>query len=131
MRLITATYPNKYVKSVDTAAFARLLPRALGGPAIVIWDRGTMHRGDPIRAMLRRCSRLATEFLPPYAPELNPAEALWNHVKADVLANLTPKTTAELLRHLNPLLDQIRHDQRRLRSFLAASPLFGEGGYIT
>src|SRR5262245_18204373 len=33
------------------------------------------HKGPALRAFLRRNPRLSVEYLPPYAPELNPAEA--------------------------------------------------------
>lgn len=130
VRMITATYPNKYVNSAETAVFLKMLVTALRRPLIAIWDRGMMHRGDVIRDVLRRYPKLTAEFLPPYAPQLNPPEALWNHIKADVLANFTPKTVADILHQIDPLLESIQHDQKRLRSFLAASPLFGEGGHI-
>jgi transposase len=32
------------------------------------------------------------EYLPPYAPELNPVERMWSSVKARELANLGAKT---------------------------------------
>lgn len=129
VRMITAKYPNQYVNSAKTAVFLKILVRSLRR-LIVIWDRGMMHRGDVIREVLLRHRHLVAEFLPPYAPELNPAEALWNHVKADRLANFTPKTVQDIQLHVEPLLDDTQHDQKRLRSFIAASPLFGEGGHI-
>ena len=52
----------------------RQLLRHLRGKVIVIWDRGNMHRGDPIRQLLRDYPRLSIEELPPYAPDLNPVE---------------------------------------------------------
>jgi hypothetical protein len=34
---------------------------------------------------------IATEYLPPYAPELNPVEYLWSHWKQHELPNVCPK----------------------------------------
>lgn len=129
-RLITAMYPNQYINSARTAVFLRMLAAKLRRPLIVVWDRGQMHKGDVIREVLQQCPRLFLEFLPPYAPQLNPVEALWNHVKADVLANFTPKTVAEIVRQLGPLIDRVQKDQKRLQSFLAATPLFGGAHYL-
>lgn len=89
-----------------------------------------MHYGDVIREVLCNHCRLTLEFLPPYAPNLTPPKALWNHIKADVLANFTPKTVSEILHQLDPLLETIWHDQKRRRTFLAASPLFDEGATL-
>ena len=36
------------------------------------------------------------EFLPPYAPELNPVEYLWAHWKQHEMPNFCPKDFAEL-----------------------------------
>src|SRR5262249_44854923 len=83
------TYPDRHITSVQTAAFLRDLLRHLRGPVIVVWDNGPMHKGEPIRRVLADYPRLTVEWLPPYAPELNPVEHLWNHVKYGQLANFT------------------------------------------
>lgn len=36
------------------------------------------------------CSWFTAEWLPPYAPELNPVEFAWNHTKYTDLANFIP-----------------------------------------
>jgi transposase len=48
------------------------LIRHVGGKVIVIWDNGTMHKDEPIRAVLRAFPRLT-----PYPADLNPVERLW------------------------------------------------------
>lgn len=75
------TYPDRHITNVETAAFLRELLRHLRGRVIVVWDNGTTHKGDPIRRLLADYPRLALEWLPPYAPELNPVEHLWNQVR--------------------------------------------------
>jgi transposase len=46
--------------------------------------------GQPIKDFLRRgaAQRLHLEHLPGYAPDLNPAEGVWNYLKRVELANL-------------------------------------------
>jgi hypothetical protein len=61
--------------------------------------------------------------MPAYAPELNPVEALWNHLKCDVLANFAPMDILHLARVLNLALLPLNDDQARLQTFLTASPL--------
>ncbi|WP_353960403.1 transposase [Halomonas maura] len=50
----------------------------------VIWDNATVHRCREVRDLLSQPEvqdRLRLEPLPPYAPEANPAEALWSWMK--------------------------------------------------
>lgn len=91
---------------------------------IVIWDGGTMHKGDPIRALLRRHrGRLCLERLPPYAPMLNPVEQLWGWLKYGAMCNLAPETVVDLADAAWNLLTGIENDRHRLLGFLHASKL--------
>ena len=44
-----------------------------------------------IRALLARFSRRHLERLPAYAPDLNPVEWVWGHLKCGRLANFVPR----------------------------------------
>ena len=91
---------------------------------IVIHDRGSMHKGDPVEDLLTEIHRLSGfEFLPPYAPELNPVEEVWNWLKYDELPNFAPSDVEELDRVINHKLYALNRDQARLRTFLDYSKL--------
>ena len=62
--------------------FLRYLLRHLRGHVIVLWDKGRIHKGDPIGDFCRKFPRLRLEHFPPYAPELNPDEAVWGLTKS-------------------------------------------------
>ena len=117
------TYPYGYVTAPAATAFLEELLRHLRGKVIVVWDRGPIHKGPALRELLQRYPRLSIEYLPAYAPDLNPVEQLWNYIKYVQLANFVP---AGIL-HLNCLLEahlQVTgEDQQRLHSFYAASEL--------
>jgi len=117
------SYPQQYVNSERTAAFVRSLLRHLRGPVIVVWDGGTMHKGEPIRQLLRRFPRLWLERLPPYAPQLNPVECLWKHLKYDRMANFAPADVLDLDRVIHAHVSEISKDAKRLKSFFHASEL--------
>jgi transposase len=117
------THPKDFVNNIKAAAFVRQLLRHLRGKVILIWDRGNMHRGDPIRALLRDYPRLTIEELPPYAPELNPVEQVWNHIKYGVLCNFAPQNAAHADEVATEHLTAARGDRERLRSFFNASEL--------
>src|SRR5687767_2545737 len=78
---------------------------------------------DPMRELVRDCPRLDLNLLPPYAPELNPVEQLWNLAKDKELCNFVPHNVAEANAGVTRLMDNVRHDQLRLRSFYRATPL--------
>jgi len=117
------TYPDRHITSVQTAAFLRGLLRHLRGRVIVVWDNGPMHKGEPIRRVLADYPRLAVEWLPPYAPELNPVEHLWNHIKYGQLANFTTDEIEALDEAVTDLLCNAKFDPERLRGCYGATPL--------
>jgi transposase len=61
---------------------------------ILVGDRGRIHRAAAKR--LQDAEWLDIEWLPAYAPELNPVEALWSHTKHGDLANFVPDDVQEL-----------------------------------
>jgi hypothetical protein len=121
------TYPNRHVNAPVYAGFLRhiLWHTPASRPLVVVHDRGNMHRGDAMRELCRDFGpeRLDLNFLPPYAPELNPTEHLWNFEKDKELSNFVPTDAGELNMTVEHCLEEVRHDQHRLRSFFAATPL--------
>jgi hypothetical protein len=97
------------------------------GRVILIWDRWSGHRGAAIRALQAAHPRLELHFLPAYAPELNPVEHLWSHIKWGELCNFAPRDVADLDATVQPLLHKASRDRHRLATFwkgadLRASP---------
>ena len=121
--LYSRTYPGAYVNAGVYADFLRGLLRRHPNPLVVVHDRGNMHFGDPARRLQQDFPRLDLNLLPPYAPELNPPEQLWNFAKDKQLCNFVPHDVAECDAVLTRCLEDVRHDQSRLRSFFAATPL--------
>lgn len=122
--LYFALLPGENAKAGHFRRFLADLRRHLQRPLVVVWDRLAGHRAHELREALDRSGRVHLEFLPPYAPELNPVEMLWAYLKMNPLAN-HPATDAFLLadrakRHFK----EIRHRPDLLRSFLLATPLF-------
>ncbi len=117
------TYPKQYVNSQRTAEFLRGVLRQVRGRVIVLWDRGNMHKGEPIRQLLKQFPRLELQWLPPYAPQLNPVEQLWNHLKCHCLANFAASDVYDLDRAARKRLHYVKRRPHRLQSFLAAAEL--------
>lgn len=110
-------FPDRHVTQVEAAQFMRDVLKHLRGPVHVIWDRGNTHKGEAIRALHRDYPRLTSHWLPPYAPELNPVEFVWNHAKFGRGANYLPRDLDELNARLERLLTEARVDSRRKRAF--------------
>lgn len=106
--------PDTNFDNGAVADFLRQLLRHLRGCVIVIWDNGRCHKGDAIRTLLRRHRRLQLEALPPYAPELNPAEGVWNQLRTE-LANGKPDDARQLAATAAETLTKLGSSQSHLR----------------
>jgi transposase len=122
--LFFLTLPNGYFNSLQVADFMDALMQELAGPVVALWDRGSIHQGDPIRALMNRFgTRLILERLPPYAPNLSPVESLWRWLKYDRLCNFAPLDVDQLNDMVLTELSAIQNDQVLLRSFFYTSAL--------
>ncbi len=102
-------------------AFLRALMRHLRGPITVVWDRLGAHRSSALWDFLLAHPRLNVAWLPAYAPELNPVEWLWAHLKTRSLAHLCPADADVLSEALGDAANRL--DQRLLRGFIQGSGL--------
>jgi putative transposase len=103
--------------------FLRDLLAQIRGKIIVVWDNAPIHKSRAVQAFVARHPRLTVHRLPPYAPELNPVEALWSYLKYGRLANLITRDLAELDDDIANVLIETKHDQKKLQSFWKATPL--------
>jgi putative transposase len=117
------TYPKGYVNSPQTVEFLEQLLGKLRGRVIVLWDGGMMHRGPAVREFEARHPRLELHRLPPYAPDLNPVEALWNYLKYQRLANYVPPDIKTLDAQVTRYLRSLKNNAGRLQSFLQAADM--------
>ena len=70
------------VNGVVFAEFLRRLMHNASRPVFLILDGHSIHRSRPVRDFLAsQEGKLRLFFLPPYSPELNPDEQVWNYVK--------------------------------------------------
>jgi len=98
------TLVNSSFTGATVADFLRHLLRHLRGRVIVVWDRWNGHKGPDVRAVRADHPRLRLESLPAYAPDLNPVEYLWSHLKWATLCNFAPDDANALDRAVQPVL---------------------------
>lgn len=118
------TLADGYFDNWYVTAFLEAMLHDLPGRFVVVWDGGSMHKGEPIRALEAQfADRLSVERLPPFAPMLNPVEPLWSWLKYSRLNNFAPRDPAELDGRVIAELTSIRDDQAFLRNLFHASEL--------
>ena len=96
------------MKAADLAPLMEAL-RANAPLDALVWDGAASHRDDAVRAV-----GVPLIQLPPYSPELNPAERLFEevrrHTEGRVYATLADKVVA-----VNAFLDELDADPARVR----------------
>jgi len=117
-----ARFQQDNFKALHVALFLRQLLRHLPGPVILLWDQGQIHKGTAIRQVLSDNPRLHTQFFPKYAPELNPAEQVWNEFKGRT-ANSLPLDKQDIRNSLHANKRRVQRSQDKLRSLILASEL--------
>ena len=90
---------------------------------ILVLDRWLVHRWGTRRLQKRFPRRIKIEWLPAYAPELNPAEQVWNHSKYSDLANYVPEDVYELEKAVCSSIRHMRSRKSLLRSFFEKAEL--------
>lgn len=110
------------ITQAEVEYFLRDLLRHLPGHVVVVWDGASIHTGAELVEFLRAHPRLHVEKFPAYAPELNPDELVWSHLKGK-LANGQPQTIDELMESLTSEGTAVAKSQRHLRGFVLGSDL--------
>ena len=77
----------------DVMVFITELHRCLRRKFILVLDRYSVHRKAVRLLQERHPDWFEVEWLPAYAPDLNPVEMIWNHTKYGDLANFLFPTT--------------------------------------
>jgi transposase len=119
--------------------YFRLFSGAIKGPQIVeflehllrhllvIWDGLPGHRSRLVKDFVAaQQGRLELERLPAYAPELNPVEYLWGHLKHHELPNFCPKNLGELSHQAIHALRRLRRRPTLVAAFWKQAGLFDE-----
>jgi transposase len=105
------------VAAEDLVSFVEQMHRRLPRRIILVWDRSGPHRRAAKLLLGKHADWLNVEWLPPYAPELNPEEQCWKHTKYDDLANFIPDDLNELYEAVGTSLGNQRTNTRLLRSY--------------
>lgn len=112
------------LNGLHTIEFLVHLGRLGADRLMVIWDGSPIHRRAEVKAFLEEAGdAIHLESLPPYAPDLNPVEWLWRHLKEVEMRNLACRDLDELHQELHLALGRIRQKSRLIGSFFEGAGL--------
>jgi transposase len=99
------------IRAQGAVQFVRHLLMHIPGNILLLWDSARIHKSTELAEFrkLDTIGRLVVEYFPPYAPEVDPQEYVWHHLKHVDLRNLTTCSLDDLWTHL-------RHATSRLRA---------------
>ncbi len=112
-------------KGFVEADFAAVLDAAhqqLGAPIVLVWDNATHHTDRRMRQLIAGRDWLTVFALPSYAPDLNPTEGVWSHLKRG-LANLAACSTDQLAAIVKTRLKRMQYRPDLLDGFIAQTRL--------
>jgi transposase len=109
---------------VGAQVFIQFLKRLMHGqrrPVFLIVDGHPAHRSKLVKAYVESLEgKLRLYFLPPYSPELNPDELVWNDVKNNAVGRTRLDGPKDLHRAVVGRLRFLQKRPDRVRSFFQA-----------
>ena len=102
----------------DYIALLDAAHKTLGAPLVVVWDNLNVHVSARMRAFIEARDWLTVIRLPAYAPDLNPTEGVWSHLKRG-LGNLAATGIDDLATTMRSRLRNIQNQPDLIAGFIA------------
>lgn len=114
------------IKSQQVVEFLKALQRHLkGARLLVIWDGAPIHRSRVVSEFIASThGGIVVERLPAYAPELNPVEYMWAHLKEHEIGNLIVREAWQLSQQATAALRRMRRRPRILTACFTQAELW-------
>ena len=113
-----------YTGKLDAAAFVVFLENFMQGrkgKVFLVVDGHPAHKANLVKAYVQNLQgRLELHFLPPYAPDLNPDEFVWSHMKTNGVSKKPLKKNESLKDRIEEDLLKIHSNPALVRSFFCA-----------
>jgi len=116
MGLYFRIHPHN-IRFGETMEFVTFVHRHLRRKFILVLDRYSVHRKAVRVLSEKHPDWFEAEWLPAYAPDLNPVEQVWNHSKYSHLANFIPDNVHHLQQELDGSLQRQRSESKLLQAF--------------
>lgn len=116
-----ATYTGK-LNAEAFVAFLQNFMKGRRGKAFLVVDGHPAHKANTVKRYLQSLAgRLELHFLPPYAPDLNPDEFVWSHMKTNGVSKKPLKKNESMRERVEEDLANIQRNPQLVRSFFSAA----------
>jgi len=110
-------YTGKFTADKCVECFKGLV-KSLRRPVILIVDGHPVHKSKKVMDFIESMDgALEIVFLPPYAPDLNPDELVWNHMRNIGTSKKPLKEGESLMNRAITDLQSIKRDKKLVKSF--------------
>ncbi len=112
-KLYTHGQPNAF-NGETVLEFVKKLATRVSGPLTLVWDNAKIHKTKKLKEYLasEEGKTISIKYLPAYAPELNPIESVWHHIKNVQLKNVCCLNLDELKIKLFASSQRVRFNKR-------------------
>ena len=102
---------NGSIRSPQIVEFLKALQATIGKKLLIIWDRLQAHRSKLVKAHVEaQCGQIAIDYLPAYAPDMNPVECIWGYLKHHAMPNYCARDLGDVAHRAR---SNLRSMQRR------------------
>ena len=113
------------IKSPQIVEFLKALSATIDKKLLIIWDRLQGHRSRLVREHLdAQKGEIVLEYLPPYAPELNPVERIWGYLKHHAMPNYCGQNLKDVAQRASSNLRSMQRRPRLIAAFWKQAELF-------
>jgi transposase len=115
-----ATYTGK-LNAEAFVAFLQNFMKGRPGKVFLVVDGHPAHKANIVKQYVQSLKgRLELHFLPPYAPDLNPDEFVWSHMKSNGVSKKPLKKNESLRERVEHDITHLQQNRKLVRSFFCA-----------
>lgn len=115
-----ATYTGK-LNAESFVAFLQNFMKGRPGKVMLVVDGHPAHKANRVKQYVQSLKgRLELHFLPPYAPDLNPDEFVWSHMKTNGVSKRPLKKNESLRARVEQDITELQQNRKLVRSFFCA-----------
>ena len=112
---------------VNSKVFIHFLKRLMVGvqkKIFLIVDNGSSHKSKETKKFVESLKgRLELFYLPPYSPDLNPDELVWNHLKTHTVGRSTITDRIDFKKKVTRSMKSLQKNKAKIRSFFGKRSL--------
>lgn len=91
-------------------------------PVFLIVDNHAVHRSNKVREFVKSTKgTLWLFYLPPYSPELNPDEHVWNYLKNHKIGRQVVRSAYDLHKRVDSIMRSLQKQPNKIKSFFKGS----------